>query len=99
MQRSEQRAEYQREDQVDGGDDGVDLEAAEGARVDVGAGMEELVGADLRRYACCKHQQNELTGERRVYGFRGLIEDDVPEHLQVRQPEREPCLHLAFVNG
>ena len=94
---AEQRRERDRQQQVDGGDDDVDLEAAEGLRLQVRGDRGQVVGRDHRDDARAEHQQDELAGQRRIDRLQRGFQDDEAEdlvRLQVRargRPRSAPC--------
>src|SRR5438309_11863185 len=78
---AEQGREREREREVDRGDDDVDLEAAEGLRLQVGGDGREVVCRDHRDDARAQHEEDELARQRRIDRLQRRLEDDEAEDL------------------
>src|SRR5690349_10367628 len=92
---AEQGRERERQCEVDRRHDDVDLEDAEGLRLQVGGDRREVVGRDHRSDARAQHEEDELARQRRIDRLQRGLQDDVAEDLVRLQVEREASFDLT----
>src|SRR6185312_14702492 len=91
----EHTPEEHRHGEINAGDDEIDLEEAEGARLDVAGRRRQFGRGDGRTDAGIEQQQDELAGQRRIDRLDGRLQDDEAEDLQGPEAERLAGLDLS----